>query len=144
LRQRREDIPLLVRHFVNKFARQMNKALSYIPDEVLEPLQRHDWPGNIRELQNCVERAMILCDGPELRFPMEQQRRSVETEKTAIIRTLAEAERDHITQVLRDADGVVGGRNGAAARLGLARTTLIYRMRKLGIGEASAAVASAS
>jgi formate hydrogenlyase transcriptional activator len=144
LRERPEDIPLLVRHFVNKFGRRMNKEFSSIPDEVLEPLQQHDWPGNIRELQNFVERAMILCPGPDLRFRTDQLRRSVETERTAIARTLADAERDHITQVLREVDGVVGGRNGAAARLGLARTTLIYRMRKLGIGQASAAVASAS
>jgi formate hydrogenlyase transcriptional activator len=101
LRERPEDIPLLVRHTVNKLARRMNREFNDIPDEVLERLQRYDWPGNVRELQNCVERAMILCPGPELRFPfpMEQLRRSVESEKTTLSRTLAEAERDHITQV---------------------------------------------
>jgi formate hydrogenlyase transcriptional activator len=144
LRERREDIPLLVRHFVNKFGQRMNKEFSYIPDEVLEPLQLHDWPGNIRELQNYVERAMILCPGPALRLPTGQLNRSVENEKPSVVRTLAEAERDHITQVLREVRWVVGGSDGAAARLGMARTTLIYRMRKLGIPQARAAAAIAS
>jgi transcriptional regulator with GAF, ATPase, and Fis domain len=143
LRERPEDIPLLVRYTVNKLARRMNKEFNDIPDEVLEALQRYEWPGNIRELQNCVERAMILCPGPELRFSMEQPRCSVESERTTLPRTLAEAERDHITQVLREVNGMVGGRNGAAARLGMARTTLIYRMQKLGIVHATTAAASA-
>jgi formate hydrogenlyase transcriptional activator len=143
LRERPEDIPLLVRHFVDKFGRRMNKEFNYIPNEVMEPLRLHDWPGNIRELQNYIERAMILSPGPDLRFPTDQLKRSVEREKP-LVRTLAEAERDHITQVLRDVAGVVGGRDGAAARLGMARTTLIYRMRKLGIDHPKTAAASAS
>jgi formate hydrogenlyase transcriptional activator len=144
LRERPEDIPLLVRHFVNKFARRMNKEFDHIPNEVMEPLQLHDWPGNIRELQNYTQRAMILSPGPELRFRTDELRRTVESEKPAVIRTHAEAERDHIKQVLREASWVVGGRDGAAARLGMARTTLIYRMRKLGIVHGRAAAVGAA
>jgi formate hydrogenlyase transcriptional activator len=148
LRERPDDIPLLVRHFVNKFARRMNKEFSYIPDEVMEPLQQHDWPGNIRELQNYIERAMILCPGPDLRFPTDKLKSVVKNvekrDKPSVVRTLAEAERDHITQVLREVSWMVGGRDGAAARLGMARTTLIYRMRKLGIVHGRAAAAGAA
>jgi formate hydrogenlyase transcriptional activator len=122
----------------------MNKEFNYIPNEVMEPLLLHDWPGNIRELQNYIERAMILSPGPELRFSTDELTRTMESEKPAVIRTLAEAERDHITQVLREASWVVGGRDGAAARLGMARTTLIYRMRKLGIDHPRAIAMAAS
>jgi formate hydrogenlyase transcriptional activator len=133
LRDRKEDIPQLVRHFVRKFARRMTSEVSHIPEEVMSVLQCHDWPGNIRELQNVLERAVILCSGPVLQLPHGELKRMV-TEKTPTsLRTLAEAEREHIAEVLRQANGVVGGRNGAAARLGVARTTLLYRMEKLGI-----------
>ena len=144
LRERPEDIPLLVRHFVNKFATRMNKEFSYIPDEAMEPLQQHDWPGNIRELQNYIERAMILSPGPELRLPSHELKSVVRSDTPSIDRTLAEAERDHIMQVLREVGWVVGGSDGAAARLGMARTTLIYRMQKLGIVHARAAAAGVS
>jgi len=139
LRERPEDIPLLVRHFVNKFARRMNKEFNYIPDEAIEPLQRYDWPGNIRELQNYIERVMILCPGPDLRLPSHELRSVLRSDAPSIGRTLVEAERDHIMQVLQEASWVVGGRNGAAARLGMPRTTLIHRMRKLGIVHARTA-----
>jgi formate hydrogenlyase transcriptional activator len=144
LRERTEDIPPLVRHFVSKFARRMNKGFSYIPDEVIERLRLHDWPGNIRELQNYIERTMIMCSGPDLRFPADQPKRPAEIKKPAVIRTLAEAERDHITEVLREVRWVIGGHDGAAARLGMARTTLIYRMQKLGIVHGRAAAAGAA
>jgi transcriptional regulator with GAF, ATPase, and Fis domain len=143
LRERPEDIPLLVRHFVNEFAPRMNKEFSDIPDEAMEPLQQYDWPGNIRELQNFIERAMILCPGPELRLPSHELKSVARSEAPSIVRTLAEAEREHITQVLRETSWVVGGRDGAAARLGMARTTLIHRMRKLGIVHGKAAAAGA-
>jgi formate hydrogenlyase transcriptional activator len=143
LRERSEDIPHLVRHFVNKFAGRMNKEFSYIPNEVMELLRLHDWPGNVRELQNYIERAMIMSPGPELRVPPGELKHLVKRDTPSAIRTLAEAERDHILHVLREVNWVVGGRDGAAARLGLARTTLLYRMRKLGIVHGMAAAAGA-
>ena len=143
LRERTEDIPLLVRHFMNKFARRMNKEINYVPDEVMEVLRHHDWPGNIRELQNVIERAVIMCSGPDLRLPPGELKSLVRQETPSAIRTLADAERDHILHVLRQVSWVVGGSNGAAARLGVARTTLLYRMRKLGIVHGRVAAASA-
>jgi formate hydrogenlyase transcriptional activator len=145
LRDRLEDIPLLVHHFVSKFARRLNnKELKHIPSEVMDVLRLHDWPGNIRELQNFIERAMILSPGPELRLPPDELKRLVKCDTPSAIRTLAHAERDHILHVLREVSGVVGGRDGAAARLGVPRTTLLYRMRKLGIGQGPAEAAGAS
>jgi len=133
LRNRREDIPALVEYFVRKYANRMNKAISRVSDDAMEALQQYDWPGNVRELQNIVERAVIISPGPDLRLPSGEPRRALKQNEPASIRTLAEAEREHIVQVLQETRGVVGGRNGAAARLGLPRTTLIFRMRKLGI-----------
>jgi formate hydrogenlyase transcriptional activator len=145
LRDRSEDIPLLVHHFVSKFARRLNnKELKHIPSEVMDVLRLHDWPGNIRELQNFIERAMILSPGPEFRLPPDELKRLVKRDTPSAIRTLAHAERDHILHVLREVRGVVGGRDGAAARLGVPRTTLLYRMRKLGIGQGPAEAAAAS
>src|SRR6202522_4069132 len=128
LRDRSEDIPLLVHHFVSKLARRLNKDLKHIPSEAMEVLQLHDWPGNVRELQNFIERAMILSPGPEFRLPPDELKRLVKRDTPSAIRTLAHAERDHILHVLREVSGVVGGRDGAAARLGVPRTTLLYRM----------------
>jgi formate hydrogenlyase transcriptional activator len=142
LRERSEDIPLLVRHFVNKFARRMNKQIDHIPSEVMEILRSHHWPGNIRELQNVIERALILCSGPELRLPLGELKHLGKSDTPSANRTLAEAERDHILDVLGQVSWVVGGRAGAAARLGIPRTTLLYRMRKLGIGQGPAAAAA--
>jgi transcriptional regulator with PAS, ATPase and Fis domain len=133
LRDRCEDIPSLVRHFVNKYARRMNKDVNFVADEVMEILRLHDWPGNVRELQNFIERAMIMSPGTELRLPPDELKRIVKSDTPSVTRTLATAERDHIEHVLRQVSWVVGGRDGAAARLGLARTTLIYKMRRLGI-----------
>jgi formate hydrogenlyase transcriptional activator len=133
LRERSEDIPELVWHFVRTFAGRMNKVINVISDEVMEIIRTHNWPGNVRELQNFVERAVIMSPGPVLRPPIgELERLSHHTEPSSS-RTLARAQRDHILEVLRKTGWVVGGRDGAAARLGMPRTTLLYRMRKLGI-----------
>jgi formate hydrogenlyase transcriptional activator len=133
LRERSEDIPELVWHFVRTFAGRMNKVINVISDEVMAIIRTHNWPGNVRELQNFVERAVIMSPGPVLRPPIgELDRLSHHTEPSSS-RTLARAQRDHILEVLRKTGWVVGGRDGAAARLGVPRTTLLYRMRKLGI-----------
>jgi formate hydrogenlyase transcriptional activator len=133
LRERQEDIPALVNHFVRKFAARMNKSIEAVPAEVLDVLMLHDWPGNVRELQNFVERAVIMSAGGELRPPLDELEQLATSKSPAAVRTLAEAERCHILEALRAARWVVGGSGGAASRLGLSRTTLIYRMRKLGI-----------
>ena len=133
LRERSEDIPDLVWHFLRKFAVRMNRKIDTIPEEVMERLQLYDWPGNIRELQNLIERAVILSDGPALRPPMYDLKATSLRPKPTAERTLAEAERDHIVEALQNSRGVISGHNGAAARLGMKRTTLQYRMRKLGI-----------
>ena len=145
LRERSEDIPLLVEHFVHKFACRMCKEVSRISHDVMETLRQYDWPGNIRELQNVIERAVIMSRGPDLQLPPGELSRVFKVDAPRPIRTLADAERDHIVNVLRDTGWVVGGRSGAAARLGIPRTTLIFRMRKLGIEpEARAANGTAS
>ena len=133
LRDRSEDIPQLVWHFVRRYAARMNRHIEAIPDEVMDLLQMYDWPGNIRELQNLIERSMILSSGPVLRPRLGELKMLSKDDRPATALTLAEAEREHIVEVMRQSGGVVGGRSGAAARLGVARTTLLYRMRKLGI-----------
>jgi formate hydrogenlyase transcriptional activator len=133
LRERLDDIPLLVRHFTGKFAERMNKEIHTIPDEVIEVLKHYSWPGNIRELQNIIERAVILSSGPVLCVPLGDLKQFTEAKTPAASRTLVEAERAHILEVLRQVGWVVGGRRGAAVRLGLPRTTLLHRMHKLGI-----------
>ena len=140
LRERLDDIPLLVRHFVRKFALRMNREVRHVPEEVMGVLQLHDWPGNIRELQNFIERAVILSSGPDLHLPIGELNHMVKRDTPSAVRTLADAERDHIREVLNQAGWVVGGRDGAAARLGMARTTLLYRMRKLGIPQTTQAI----
>ena len=135
LRERREDIPLLVRHFVDRHARRLSRAITKIPADVMQALTNWDWPGNIRELENFVERAVILSKGPELRVPLselivpEPEAKSVQ--HSAILQS---AEREHILRVLRETKGMIGGPDGAAARLGLKRTTLNSKLKKLGIG----------
>jgi formate hydrogenlyase transcriptional activator len=137
LRERREDIPLLVRHFLRSFAARMNKKIDMVSDEVMEILKHHSWPGNIRELQNFIERSVILSSGPVLCAPLGDLKPNLklfpDSEKPSGGRTLKDAERDHILEVLRQVDWVVGGHRGAAVRLGLPRTTLLHRMQKLGI-----------
>lgn len=137
LRERLDDIPLLVRHFTEKFAERMNKAVHIIPDEVMAILEGYSWPGNIRELQNFIERAVILSSGPVLNAPLSDLKYDLkqleQSPRPTAGRTLKDAERAHILEVLRQVDWVVGGHRGAAVRLGLPRTTLLHRMQKLGI-----------
>jgi formate hydrogenlyase transcriptional activator len=131
LRDRHADIPILVRYFVDKYAKAMNRKIERIPGSVMDAIARYPWPGNIRELQNFMERAVILSDGPVLRPPLSELRQT--RTKLSAASTLKEVEQRHILQVLRECDWVLGGPQGAAARLGIPRTTLIYRMRRLKI-----------
>ena len=133
LRERAEDIPLLVRHFVDKHALRMNRQIETIPSQVMHAFTRWHWPGNVRELENFIERAVILSPGSVLRAPLTELQAPEEEVNAAEKPTLAAAEREHILRVLRETDGVLGGPHGAAARLGLKRTTLITKMKKLGI-----------
>jgi formate hydrogenlyase transcriptional activator len=133
LRERCSDIPALVEYFVRKFSARLNKPIDMIPDEVMECLKLHDWPGNIRELQNFIERAVVLSPGPVLRPTLTELRRMTKQPSAGAAQTFAEASRDHILEALEQSRWMIGGRDGAAERLGLPRTTLIYKMRKLGI-----------
>jgi formate hydrogenlyase transcriptional activator len=134
LRDRMEDIPALIRHFAGEFAARMHKTIDGIPEHVMDVLRLHDWPGNIRELQNFIERAVVMTeDGGLLSPPLSELARMTPTAPKAPARTLEEMERVYITESLEKANWVVGGRSGAAAKLGLPRTTLIARMRKLRI-----------
>ena len=133
LRERIEDIPLLVRHFVNKHGRRMGKRIETIPQEVMQALARWHWPGNIRELENFMERAVILSTGPTLCAPLSELEEPRETPRAQVDMTLRAAEREQIIGVLRQTRGVVGGARGAAVLLGLKRTTLNAKIRKLGI-----------
>jgi formate hydrogenlyase transcriptional activator len=127
LRERLDDIPPLVRHFAQQFAKRMRKRIDTIPSEVMEALVGYSWPGNVRELQNLIERAVILTQGSVLKIPLR------ELAPRSTSRTLKESEREHILRALRDSNWIVAGPHGAAARLGLKRSTLQFRMRKLGI-----------
>jgi formate hydrogenlyase transcriptional activator len=131
LRERADDIPLLVEHFVRKFAGQQNKPIDQIPDAVIDGLKQYRWPGNIRELQNFIERAVIMTPGRVLRPNLGEL--IMKDALSTPARTLADAERAHIMATLRETNWVVGGQRGAATRLGLPRTTLIARMQRLGI-----------
>jgi formate hydrogenlyase transcriptional activator len=134
LRERVEDLPLLVRHFAHTYARRMRKRIDTIPADLLDALGSYHWPGNVRELQNVIERAVILTPDAVLRLPSaEWQRSRSATDALPASQTLEDVERTHILQALRDTNWVIGGPHGAAARLRLRRTTLIYRMEKLGI-----------
>jgi formate hydrogenlyase transcriptional activator len=133
LRERREDIPLLVWHFVRQFAGRMKRTYESVPPETMRVLCEYDWPGNIRELQNLIERAAILSPGPALRVPVRDLHRRTITVHSGKHQTLEEAERAHILGTLKETKWVVGGSNGAAARLGINRSTLQFRMKKLGI-----------
>ncbi len=137
LRERAADIPILVRHFVSRHARRMGKTIETIPPEAMAALVAWSWPGNIRELENFLERAVILSRGPELHVPLaELETMESEEEEDAAADanpTLQAAEREHILRALRDAKGMIGGPTGAAARLGLKRTTLNSKIKKLRI-----------
>jgi formate hydrogenlyase transcriptional activator len=134
LRQRTEDIPKLVRHFIRMYARRMNRRIDEIPSEAMDALSRYRWPGNVRELQNFIERAVILSPHTVLRAPIsELEPFSAYKTSNVPITGLDELERDHILRVLEASNWVVGGRNGAAERLGMKRTSLVYKMQKFRI-----------
>ncbi len=136
LRERPDDIPRLVRHFTQQFARRMGRKIESIPATVMESLMQYAWPGNIRELQNVIERAVILSPGPSLQIPavdLPPVTRALNVASAATSSTLADAERDHIMGVLRESGWILGGPRGAAARLGMKRTTLQSKMKRLGI-----------
>jgi formate hydrogenlyase transcriptional activator len=149
LRERQGDIPLLVRHFTQQFSRRMKKVMETVPSATMDALCRYRWPGNIRELQNVVERAVIISTGPvlsvdvsDLRFPKDsstaEQSASPKSTSGALHNVLQETERGHILEALQRCHWVVAGPNGAAARLGMKRSTLQKRMHKLGIARGSA------
>ncbi len=152
LRERQEDIPLLVRYFVQRFSRSLNKSVAYIPADAMDALVRYSWPGNVRELENLIERAVLLSPGKELRIPLSELKElsapsaaygadssssfgssASSTSLTASISTLEEAERQHILRALKHTQWRIAGPKGAATLLGMKRTTLQARMRKLGI-----------
>ena len=142
LRERREDIPLLVQHFVRKFTREIGRSITTIPSATMETLQRWSWPGNIRELENVIERAVIVTTGSVLQVPASAFDRASTLPPTKAVSLATgvayrDGEREIILRALRDAKGIIGGPDGAAARLGLKRTTLHSKMRKLGIARPS-------
>jgi transcriptional regulator with GAF, ATPase, and Fis domain len=135
LRERQEDIPLLAEHFVQQFSQRYGKSICHIPNAIMDFLKGYDWPGNIRELQNFMERSVILTPGSVLHAPFVQLARQGEVAEVATrVQTLADAERAHITATLHETNGVV---IHAAARLGIPRTTLISKMRRLGLSKTS-------
>lgn len=133
LRNRPEDIPLLVKHFVECIAERMHKNVNRIPSDVMEALMGYSWHGNVRELQNFMERSVILTKGTVLRPPLSDLKERRNPSRAVPKGTLQDLEREHITQALRASNWVIGGPEGAAVRLGLKRTTLAYRIQKLGI-----------
>ena len=132
LRERQEDIPVLVRYFAQKYSRRMNKQIERIPSETMTVLSRYHWAGNVRELENLIERAVILSQGSDLHVPLAELKSAAMTGAQAVT-TLEAAERDHILRALQAANWVIGGPSGAAAKLGTKRTTLQSKMQKLGI-----------
>jgi len=136
LRDRPEDIPELAWHFIAKYAARMNKVIDEISPDTLAAMTAYDWPGNVRQLQNFVEHGVIVSRGPVFEPPQNQLHQNRQT-LPRTRKTLEDAAREHILEVLKEANGVVGGKRGAAARLGVARTTLLSKMRRLGIESAS-------
>ena len=132
LRERRDDIPTLVRYFAQRYARRMNRHIETVSTETIAALERYHWPGNVRELENLIERAVILSPSPVLHIPLSELKSNPDGHATGLA-TLAEAERDHIVRALEESKWVLGGAKGAAALLGMKRTTLQSRMQKLGI-----------
>jgi formate hydrogenlyase transcriptional activator len=135
LRERRDDIPRLVRHFTQKFARQMSRRIESIPTVAMDALVRYPWPGNIRELQNVIERAVILSAGPSLTIPLGDLKTAAPPAERSFgaTVTLADAEREHIRRALEESNWVLGGPKGAAARLGMKRSTLQSKMQRLDV-----------
>jgi len=137
LRERAEDVPALVRYFVNRLARPMNRQVEVIPSETMEALRRYHWPGNVRELANLVERALILSPSRTLEVPLDvlERRRPAALARENGGMTLRAAEKSQIQRALEDANWVIGGPEGAAARLGMKRTTLQSLMKRLGVAK---------
>ncbi len=133
LRERREDIPALVHHYVDIYSKRMNRQIETIPSHVMEVLSNYLWPGNVRELQNFIERAVILSQGSALKPPLAELKIGTVQAPSAKLSSLKELEREHVLRAIRESNWVIGGPNGAAARLGIKRTTLAYRIQKLGI-----------
>ena len=133
LRERPQDIPLLVRYFVQKFALRMRKRIDTIPAEAMNALQNYPWPGNVRELENFIERSVILTQGHDLLVPHSELRRITHVSANSATTNLEQAEREHILRILQDTKWVIAGASGAASKLGMKRTTLWSKMRKLGI-----------
>jgi formate hydrogenlyase transcriptional activator len=136
LRERREDIPLLVEHFVQKFARRMSKSITSIPKKTMDALMGWEWPGNVRELENFIERSVILTQGSVLVSPLSELE-PIGTERESADETLEATEREHILRALRESHGQIGGLKGAAMRLGLKRTTLQSKLKHFGINPRS-------
>jgi formate hydrogenlyase transcriptional activator len=133
LRDRREDIPMLIRHFVEKCAARLHKRIDVIPEEAVQAMMHWSWPGNIRELENFVERSVILSEGNRLDPPLGELCEEISRPPSESDGTLRDREREHIIEILRQTRGALSGPAGAAARLGLKRTTLQYKMQRLGI-----------
>lgn len=138
LRERPDDIPLLVRHFVQQFSQRNHRVIDTIPSETMEALVRYHWPGNIRELQNVIERAVIISKGPVLNVAIAELKPLGGSPRppvnhASLDHTLDKTERAEILRALEESNWVIAGANGAAARLGLKRSTLQARMQKLGI-----------
>ncbi|MER3424184.1 MAG: Fis family transcriptional regulator, partial [Nitrospiraceae bacterium] len=127
LRGRGEDLPLLIRFFTQKHSRKLNKAITRIPSETMEALSRYSWPGNIRELDNFIERCVILSSADTLEVPLAELRSAPALQSTAV--PLEDAEREHIHRVLEQSRWVIGGPSGAAAKLGMKRTSLVFKMQ---------------
>jgi formate hydrogenlyase transcriptional activator len=140
LRERPEDIPVLVMHFVRRFTRRAGRTIDTIPPGTMDALSHYQWPGNIRELENVIERAVILSSGPALRVsPQDLRTRVAPGHNANHVQTLEEVERNHILKTLKETRWTLSGPSGAAARLGLNRSTLYFRMKKLGIARSVAA-----
>jgi formate hydrogenlyase transcriptional activator len=137
LRERRGDIPALVEHFAEFYAHRMDKQIEQIPAETMAALSAYGWPGNIRELQNFVERSVIVTTGSVLQAPLGTLQSSAAETESAGFTTMEDAERNHIRKTLEQTRWVVAGPNGAAARLGMKRSTLYFRMQKLGISRSN-------
>jgi formate hydrogenlyase transcriptional activator len=133
LRDRREDIPFIVRHFVDKYSQRMNRHIETISPRTMEVITNYAWPGNVRELQNFIERAVILSPGTSLHAPLNELTQETVQSSHLHLSTLEQMEREHVLRALKESKWVTGGPKGAAAKLGMKRTTLAYRIRKLGI-----------
>jgi formate hydrogenlyase transcriptional activator len=133
VRERKPDIPLLVHYFTQKYARQLGRKIKRIPQPAMDALCNWHWPGNIREMENFIERAVILSHGPALEVPVKELKEPTRHSADEGESTLQSTERDYILRILKETKGLISGPHGAAAKLGLKRTTLQGKMRKLGI-----------